>query len=504
MQTLNVQLSSLQAANAKSAQAKKVTDQGSSFESILKSVKESQAASKTKDTRFVQSENSSAAVEKEEVPLQPKDSVSKESEVKRSEANTSRSKKELVSAKDCNKSEEKISEVLQQNIAVENKEQFAFFTNNVPSLNFTSQVQEQENSIEVVFDVSAIPAVSEDISVESAEDIQSSLLSYKTELTQDVPLIEEAVQETAGGPSNLELQENITKESDAVLQNADSELNSNAEQIASSASYENTAMAERDIAENAKPSLENDSIAKEDKEKKNEVKTSAAASQKKETSVFTIVDQRTVVPEEKEDAPGIKEEKIELSSNTDVEVQSLTGEAARGQAQQNILSSDNQSAAANGSTFQAMLSQQIQENAPEFVKAGNIILKDNNSGTINMTMKPESLGNVKISLELTDKVITGQITVHSQEAYDAFKQNLDNLRQAFQQSGFDSAGFTLNLAQNGFNGSFAQEQQQTSNEFMSNKAYGELASSGNEPSVQEAEGSSSYSKSSGYQIDVVA
>jgi len=39
---------------------------------------------------------------------------------------------------------------------------------------------------------------------------------------------------------------------------------------------------------------------------------------------------------------------------------------------QNITASDTQSAAANGSTFQNMLSNAIQTNAPDFVKAGNI------------------------------------------------------------------------------------------------------------------------------------
>ncbi|MBQ5451145.1 MAG: flagellar hook-length control protein FliK, partial [Treponema sp.] len=232
-----------------------------------------------------------------------------------------------------------------------------------------------------------------------------------------------------------------------------------------------------------------------------EVKPLAEA--KASNSVFTIVDERTAVQNTKDEPIELKEDSVQALSAKSDDVQLLNADAARVQSQQNILASNNQSAGATGSTFQAMLSQQIQENAPEFVKAGSIILRDNNSGTINMTMKPESLGNVKISLEVSDKVIAGQITVHSQEAYDAFKQNLDVLKQAFQQNGFDSAGFTLNLAQSGNSGSFGQEQHQMAQEFMSNRTYGELASTG-ESSVQETESSAAYSKSSGYQIDVVA
>ena len=173
-------------------------------------------------------------------------------------------------------------------------------------------------------------------------------------------------------------------------------------------------------------------------------------------------------------------------------------------AEQDILSSNNQTAGATGSTFQEMLSNQIQQQAPEFVKAGSIILKDGNSGTINMNLKPESLGNVKISLQLTDKGIEGQITVASKEAFEAFKQNLDTLKQAFHQSGFDTASFNLNLASNADGGQF-QQGQQPGGQFFANRTFGSFA--------QEAEGSvsasvhgavSAYGSSSDHHVDVVA
>ena len=60
-----------------------------------------------------------------------------------------------------------------------------------------------------------------------------------------------------------------------------------------------------------------------------------------------------------------------------------------------------------------------------------------------MVLHPEELGNVKIKLELSDKLITGKIIVSSEEAYSAFKNNIESLRQAFLSSGFENAGFEL-------------------------------------------------------------
>ena len=140
--------------------------------------------------------------------------------------------------------------------------------------------------------------------------------------------------------------------------------------------------------------------------------------------------------------------------------------------QMNILSSNSQTASANGSQFQAMLTNQIQQSAPELVKAGNIILKDNDVGQIKLVLNPESLGNVKIDLHISEKNITGRIIVASAEAYNAFKESADSLRQAFINSGFETAGFDLQFA--GQNASGQQEQHQNSDaHFKMVRTYGD-------------------------------
>ena len=213
-------------------------------------------------------------------------------------------------------------------------------------------------------------------------------------------------------------------------------------------------------------------------------------------NIFTVTDERSV--EQK-----IADFKSEVKSDYSEQDNSLNLSLSLSEtAKQNILSSNNQTAGASGSTFQQMLSQQIQFNAPDFVRAGNIVLQDNNSGSINMILKPENLGNVKINLHLSDNVITGQITVNSKEAFDAFKQNLETLKQAFQNSGFENANLSLSYADTS-SGSFAQgERQQSSEQFFSNKVYGDYASSAEISGA--ASSQAAYSADSDRKISVVA
>jgi len=100
-------------------------------------------------------------------------------------------------------------------------------------------------------------------------------------------------------------------------------------------------------------------------------------------------------------------------------------------------------------SFQDALTQQLKANAQDFVRAGQIVLRDNDSGTIRLNLHPESLGHVRINLELNDRKISGRIVVSSKEAYDAFRESLDGISQAFTESGFDSAGFDLSWSGGG-------------------------------------------------------
>lgn len=95
--------------------------------------------------------------------------------------------------------------------------------------------------------------------------------------------------------------------------------------------------------------------------------------------------------------------------------------------------------------FSSILAEQIKANCAELVQRGKIVLRDGNVGEIRLQLKPAHLGIVRINLKMTgDKKMQGEVTVSSQEAYNAFEDSMEELVCSFKDAGFDTSGFDLN------------------------------------------------------------
>lgn len=81
----------------------------------------------------------------------------------------------------------------------------------------------------------------------------------------------------------------------------------------------------------------------------------------------------------------------------------------------------------------------------EIVKQASIVLKNENSGEIRLMLKPERLGNIRITLNLQDNNIVGRIIVENINVKEAFEHNLESLYRAFRQEGFETAGLDVSV-----------------------------------------------------------
>jgi flagellar hook-length control protein FliK len=148
--------------------------------------------------------------------------------------------------------------------------------------------------------------------------------------------------------------------------------------------------------------------------------------------------------------------------------------------------------------FQSALAERLRDvwNG-DIVQSAHIVLKDGDSGTIRLQLKPESLGNVKIELNLSDNNISGKIVVESDEAKSAFERNMSELADAFKQGGFDSARLEVSVG-GGSGGGAESSRGDSQGPFFSERLRGALASS-----ADPASATSAYARRGGA-VDILA
>ena len=126
-----------------------------------------------------------------------------------------------------------------------------------------------------------------------------------------------------------------------------------------------------------------------------------------------------------------------------------------------------------GNALENMLARELHQNFNgDIVRHASVALRDGGEGTIKIALKPESLGNVKIRLEMTDNKITGHIFVESEEALNAFRKEISSLEQAFRDSGFSNADLNLSLTSERQGGRQEQEESSFAQSMVSSRYEG--------------------------------
>ena len=148
--------------------------------------------------------------------------------------------------------------------------------------------------------------------------------------------------------------------------------------------------------------------------------------------------------------------------------------------------------------FRSMLAERLRDAwNGEIVQSARVVLRDGDAGTIRMRLKPESLGNVKIELNLAENNISGRILVESDEAKSAFERNMSHLSDAFMQSGFTSARLEVAVG-GGSGGSRDSRRDDGSGPFFSERLRGVVGST-----ADPATSASAYARRGGA-VDILA
>jgi flagellar hook-length control protein FliK len=88
----------------------------------------------------------------------------------------------------------------------------------------------------------------------------------------------------------------------------------------------------------------------------------------------------------------------------------------------------------------------------EIVRQSTVVLRNADSGEIRLVLKPESLGGVRIRVQLQDNHIAGRIVVENNSVREMFQDNLDALTRAFRESGYETGSLDVEVRDRGGNG----------------------------------------------------
>ncbi len=209
---------------------------------------------------------------------------------------------------------------------------------------------------------------------------------------------------------------------------------------------------------------------KKDSENENLTKKSQGAN--KEEARFQVLDLRSSEKNSRENSFSGSEGSNEKSDAAAEISEQKTGSSDLQIKDSLFIKADNAGDARSENPVKSLTAQQAavldklkNDGNAEIIKQTKMVLSDNNSGELRMVLKPESLGFVRIKLNLDDNNIVGRIIVDNNSIKEIFENNMDNLLRNFRESGFSSASLEVSVG-----GEKGRQQNMDSNErFFSRK-----------------------------------
>lgn len=102
--------------------------------------------------------------------------------------------------------------------------------------------------------------------------------------------------------------------------------------------------------------------------------------------------------------------------------------------------------------YSGFLRQMREQGNGEIVRQSTLVLRNADSGEIRLVLKPESLGEVRIRVQLQDNHIAGRIVVENNSVREMFQENLEALTRAFRESGYDTGSLDVEVRDRGGDG----------------------------------------------------
>lgn len=129
---------------------------------------------------------------------------------------------------------------------------------------------------------------------------------------------------------------------------------------------------------------------------------------------------------------------VEYIRAANPEPQNITPEGAGGKTQ----------APVTREAAQAFSKYMKQAGNDQIVKHARFVLKDANRGEIRLMIKPESLGNLKIRLNMNENNIVARILVENNSVRQALESNFEALQRSFNEGGFNLSEMDVSVGGN--------------------------------------------------------